>query len=513
MNDQDEKATIWEGDRLGRRHEADTIEAFLTKEVEVFRRLGRDQSIVLGIDAPYGLGKSWFLERLAKQLELSHPVARIDAWADDVGDEPLTAFMAAIDDALAPYLKVSKKLGDKMAAVKAAAFPVIGKLLSGVAIKAASKIAGDEIENQLGTTIEDAIRGTKQNADSDKDGAAAAAMTEAFEKLGSEIDGLVDRRGAAMLAAYRQRKESRTRFRQNMRDLVPAIDKSDGPGKSPLIVIIDELDRCRPNYAIRMLEEIKHFFEVPGVVFILALHGGQLSKSVNAIYGAGFDSEDYLRRFFTRRYELRPVPIVELVATVFEEWGIDENRFSYPIPIGDRNYTLTNPRLIGLILAEQLVTPREVYPIMDALRLFVDGWEHPEPIEPMAVLNLLVNLVRGLQVDFVQDRAQNQLLFKGVSWENRTSSTPKNFTLKSYLERLNMKAWTPLREINTIQYLADSSHNYLVDWLSNELRSRCERSHQGSINQSHFADYIPRIMNLARFIDKKDVDAEQSLPG
>ena len=95
-----DRESIWEGDRLERRGEADAIEKFLVKEVEVFKKLGREQSIVLGIDAPYGRGKTWFLSRLTKQLSLSHPVAWIDAWADDVGDEPLTAFMAAIDDAL-----------------------------------------------------------------------------------------------------------------------------------------------------------------------------------------------------------------------------------------------------------------------------------------------------------------------------------------------------------------------------------------------------------------------------
>lgn len=70
MNEDDQREAIWKGDRLGRRFEAETIEKFLTNEVEVFRRLGRNQSIVLGIDAPYGRGKSWFLERLANQLNL-----------------------------------------------------------------------------------------------------------------------------------------------------------------------------------------------------------------------------------------------------------------------------------------------------------------------------------------------------------------------------------------------------------------------------------------------------------
>lgn len=501
MSDQDERDAIWKDDRLGRRREADTIEKFLVKEMEVFHKLGREQSIVLGIDAPYGRGKSWFLERLAKQLKLSHPVARIDAWADDVGDEPLTAFMASIDDALTPYLTVSKKLSDRMAAAKAAALPVMGKLVTGVLIKAMSKVAGDEIDDQLGTVIEDAVRGAKESSKSEDQGAAASAMSEAFEKLGAEIDSLVDRQGAAMLAAYRQRKQSRQLFRQNMRELVTAIEQKDGAGRPPLIVIIDELDRCRPNYAIRMLEEIKHFFEVPGVVFILGLHGGQLSKSVSAVYGAEFDSEDYLRRFFTRRIELRTSHVVELAAAVFDEWGIDEKKFSYPDLTVSDGYVKTNPRIIGLILSEWEVTPREVYPIMDGLRLFVDGWEHPEPIEPIAILSLLVQLVRGQQFNFLQPKQLGHIKLKGISWISESGGNPSQSTFDQYLAHLHSFAWKPTAEIHRERRSTDGAKNYLIEWIKTELNARSARAPGQTIPQSHFADYIPRIYELARYID------------
>lgn len=505
MSDQNERDRIWQGDRLNRRHEANTIEAFILNEVSFFERTGRNQSIVLGIDTEYGRGKSWFLERLAKQLKLSHPVAFIDAWADDVGDEPLTAFMAAIDDALGPYITVSKKLSDRMAAAKAAALPVIGKLFSGAAVKAMSKIAGDEIEDQLGDVIEDAVRGAKGNSKVSEDGAAAEAMAAAFEKLGTEIDSLVDRRGAAMLEAYRQRKQSRQVFHANMRELVAAVDHTEGPGRSPLVVVIDELDRCRPNYAIRMLEEIKHFFEIPSVVFIIGLHGRQLSKSVNAIYGAEFDSEDYLRRFFTRRYELRSFSIVELAAAVFDEWGIDRSRFSFPEPIVGEGYSLTEPRIIGLILSEWFVTPREVYPIMDALRLFVEGWEHPEKIEPIAILSLIVNLVRGQLLNFNQPRQVGHIKMKETSWISENGGNPSHFTLNDYTSKISSIGWAPLSQaLKETIYSRDPAQNYLIGRLHNEIQSRQTRPGFNLQRQSHFADYIPRICDLARFIDKSD---------
>lgn len=501
---------IWKGDRLDRRHEADTIEKFLVREMNVFQKLGRQHSIVLGIDAPYGRGKSWFLDRLAQQLKISHPVAQIDAWADDVGNEPLTAFMAAIDEALTPYLTTSKSLRNKMAAAKAAALPVMGKLISGTLLKAVSKVAGDEIEDQLGTAFEDAVRNVKKGGQADEQGAAALAMTAAIDKLSVEIDSLVDRQGAAMLAAYRQRKNSRQVFRQNMKELVLAIGQNADGGMPPLIVIIDELDRCRPNYAIRMLEEIKHFFEVPGVVFILGLHGGQLSKSVNAVYGSEFDSEDYLRRFFTRRYELRAAGVVELAAAVFQEWGIVEGKFRYPDLTVSDGYQITNPRIFGLILSEWDVTPREIYAIMDGLRLFVDGWEHSDPIEPIAILSLLVQMVRGQPLSFVASNLPGKIKVKGTEWISSTAGKPSDFPFDHYLRMLNAFALQPISEILVRRPDREPAANFILEWIKKESQARFGGTTTTSLNytaenvsqQSRFADYIPRIRDLARFIDK-----------
>lgn len=510
MSDTEVRDKIWAGDLLYRRHEADTIEKYLVREMQAFCRLGRSQSIVLAIDSPYGRGKSWFVERLAKQLELSHPVARIDAWADDAGDEPLTAFMAAIDEALAPYLSTSKKLRGRLAAVKASALPVMGKLVSGALVKALSKIAGDEIEDQLGTAIEDAVRHAKDDEPEEEDGAAAQAMEAAFEKLGSEIDSLVDRRGAAMLAAYRQRKQSRVSFRNNMRELVAIIDSKDGAMRTPLMVVVDELDRCRPDYAIKVLEEIKHFFDIPGISFILALHGGQLSKSVKAIYGSEFDSEEYLRRFFTRRYELRSHPIVEMAAAVFNQWGMDENRFEFPAPTVADNYMLNKPRTIGLILSELKVTPREIFAIMDGLRLFMDGWDHPDPIEPMALLSLLVQVVRGQQLNFVQSDEVGHIRFKGIAIGPDGEGRAENFSIIEYLAALNPLAWRPLSEVGRESGGANAARNYLVGLLQNEWQARYSRSPTSPPHQSHLSDYIPRIADLARFIEKPEAESRPS---
>ena len=65
----------------------------------------------------------------------------------------------------------------------------------------------------------------------------------------------------------------------------------------PLLIFIDELDRCRPTFAIETLESVKHFFDLPNVIFVFSLDSTQLKKSIQAVYG-DIDSVGYLQRFF-----------------------------------------------------------------------------------------------------------------------------------------------------------------------------------------------------------------------
>ena len=90
-------------------------------------------------------------------------------------------------------------------------------------------------------------------------------------------------------------KLARDKFKIDMGLLLKEIGKEK---ELPLFILIDELDRCRPNYAIELLENIKHIFDIPGIVFIVATDSKQLSHSINAVYGSKFASEKYLKRFF-----------------------------------------------------------------------------------------------------------------------------------------------------------------------------------------------------------------------
>jgi len=76
-------------------------------------------------------------------------------------------------------------------------------------------------------------------------------------------------------------------------------------GDSPkAFVFVDELDRCRPDYAISYLETIKHVFDVHGLIFILAVDYGQLECSAKALFGSGLKFPDYFRKFVQRSITL-----------------------------------------------------------------------------------------------------------------------------------------------------------------------------------------------------------------
>lgn len=98
------------------------------------------------------------------------------------------------------------------------------------------------------------------------------------------------------------------------------------------MVLVDELDRCRPNYAIEMLEVIKHFFKTDNFVFVVATDTDQLVHSIAAVYGAGFDAAQYLKRFFDRKASLAEPDLVEYLSFKLQT----QESYSHlnPFPVG-----------------------------------------------------------------------------------------------------------------------------------------------------------------------------------
>ena len=71
----------------------------------------------------------------------------------------------------------------------------------------------------------------------------------------------------------------------------------EGNKSGRLIIIIDELDRCKPSFSVEVLEKIKHLFSVPNVAFVLVMHQEQLEEAIKCVYGNNIDAHTYLQKF------------------------------------------------------------------------------------------------------------------------------------------------------------------------------------------------------------------------
>ena len=74
-------------------------------------------------------------------------------------------------------------------------------------------------------------------------------------------------------------------------------EELEGTEGKQLVVILDELDRCKPTFAVDAVEKIKHLFSVPNVVFVLVMNKIQLEQSVRIVYGQELDAHTYLQKF------------------------------------------------------------------------------------------------------------------------------------------------------------------------------------------------------------------------
>lgn len=435
---------IWADDRLGRRGEAqlllDYIESVATRPV-----LREDsQSFTLAIDVGYGEGKTFFLRRLQQHLAITHPVAFVDAWADDTLDQPLTALAATLETALKP-LKAKPAVKSKLANVisktgnvaKAAA---LGALRRGVAYVISDKGA-DAVSAALNDAPSDIVDSAK---------AAAAIGEDVVAATVAEFSGVAP--GKVMrdrIDAFEDGKKGIQDLKASLRALVDALK---GQALTPpIIIIIDELDRCRPTYAVKLLEEIKHIFDVPGLIFVFGMHGEQLSNSMSAAYGAKFDGASYLRRFITRRYKLRTPRLRPLVTELLKQRGLIDNKQL------DINFWLVKGRgfqhdrgdlddIVAKYFEMYEVPVREVFHLIDALQTSA-ALIRGQPLYLPYYLPLLIS--RHLQpnsVELVSPRVDPQWEYAYLN-ESRELVTVSPWALAQTFHQLFK---LPLKEFNDL---------------------------------------------------------------
>ena len=235
---------------------------------------------IIGVDAPWGAGKTTFLNIWSKYLkDQGFVVVQFNAWETDFSGEPFLALSSEIIT---------------------------------------------QLEQTSNDTIKNAVRGLAD--------AAGRVVLQHLPDLTRGVGGIVPLVGGptgAMIGSVAKRvieshqhsQHSIHLFREHLKDLAQGLSQKHC--NRPLIIMIDELDRCRPGYAIELLETAKHVFNIEDVFFVLSTNRDQLAHSIAAVYGDRFDSHGYLQRFFDIDFQLPNVDRSEFIEHNLKVTGVD----------------------------------------------------------------------------------------------------------------------------------------------------------------------------------------------
>ena len=232
----------WQDDALERSEVANSL-TNLVKDQET--------PFVICLNGGWGTGKTFLLRRWQVELDKAgFKSIYFNAWEDDFCDDPLAAIIGQLSEHFA-----EDTFKERIGKIKENAGPLLARIPFGLLQK----------------------------------------------HTGVDLSGFLDAWGTNALQNYESQRTVRDGLRAQLTELADQV-KTQSNGQ-PLVFIIDELDRCRPTYAIELLERVKHIFNIPNMVFVFGMNRNDLCASIKSVYGE-IDVEVYLRRFFDIEFQL-----------------------------------------------------------------------------------------------------------------------------------------------------------------------------------------------------------------
>lgn len=305
---------------------------------------GIEGPCVVALDSEWGGGKSTFLRIWAAHLEIEgYVVAKFNAWETDFSGDPFVALSSHLEEHL---------LDDSAqnAAERAERFTKAAKEVALRAIPSLLRIATSGLVD-LGAL---------------------------GEEIGAQVASFAENR----LNEYREGQESINNFRRVLEE--EALALSERHQNRPLFVMIDELDRCRPSYAVELLEVAKHLFSVDRMIFVLAINRSELAHAVKALYGVDFDADRYLLRFFDLDYNLPKPDQANFVLQGIRNAKLEEL-------FQDSNDPLSMvPEMIKFLLTHSELDLRRIEQNLNRLSLILSSTNE---LAPSTVASIAVTLV------------------------------------------------------------------------------------------------------------------------
>jgi len=278
--------------------------------------------LVLNLNGAWGTGKTYFLKQLYSDLRFKHeyPVVYIDSWKSDFSNDPL---LVLVTELIEQFKGLNQQLN--AADQEKKMLQVLAKF---------SKKAWNTAAVGMGAYLSGKA-----------DNGALVELAKMFTF--SDADAITI--GQNLTDNYKVQLSAIEDTRKALQEYLECFNKD----KRKVFVLIDELDRCRPTYAIEMLETIKHFFSLDNYIFVVATDTKQLSHSVRAVYGSTFDGSEYLSRFFNRTAAL-PEPDKFMFAQLLVCDSILEDR-------QDKISTLDMPRYYPEHITDRLFEVSVMY--------------------------------------------------------------------------------------------------------------------------------------------------------
>ena len=411
---------IWGDDKLGRRADADYLIRFLPRRMK--ERNKGEKSYVLNIDAAWGGGKSFFLKRLGKQMEEEgYLVARVNAWEDDYIEDPLISVMAAIEVEMGSLLEESEPLRSAWKEVRKYADPIVSAYAVG-----SGKFVSGPIQKFTGVNLFEVVQVWRKTRKLKQQ--ASETIIDRFVEVKSVVGG----------------------FKKAFSTFLKKLNKKK---KVPFFILVDEMDRCRPPYAISLLERVKHLFNIDNVIFVFATDTKQLSHSIGAVYGVGFDSEKYLQRFFDLPYSFE-VPELER----YVEFLVGNHRLDNANIIWEHSKKRSLSFHLAACFQSFELDLRSVDQCINILKNLVTAGEHDKvPIKGVVLLPMIIaHQQRSPKIDLPASQFQ-ELFMEGrkrlFEWRVHSPSQPVR--------------WDKLLEVYQITLSKLRSEGELARWKAN----------------------------------------------